>query len=65
METNAVTWLEKSYTYTTRCQGAIIENTLKKHQHTMAAEPLQPYINEIELEIVSKVFYIGQYSMTN
>ena len=39
LETNAVTWLEKA-SYTTRCQGAIIENTLKKHQHTMAAEPV-------------------------
>lgn len=40
LETNAVTWLEKAYTYTTRCQGAIIENTLEKHQHTMIAEPV-------------------------
>ena len=40
LETNAVTWLEKAYTYTTRCQGAIIENTLEKHQHTMVAEPI-------------------------
>ena len=31
LETNAVIWQEKAYTYTTRCQGAIIE----KHQHTM------------------------------
>ena len=40
LETNAVTRLEKAYTYTTRCQGAIIENTLEKHQHTMVAEPI-------------------------
>lgn len=40
LETGAVTWLEKAYTYTTRCQGAIIENTLEKHQHTMVAEPI-------------------------
>ena len=40
IETNAVTWQEKAYTYTTRCQGAIIENTLEKHQHTMVAEPI-------------------------
>ena len=40
LEINAVTWLEKAYTYTTRCQGAIIENTLEKHQHTMVAEPV-------------------------
>ena len=40
LEANAVTWLENAYTYTTRCQGAIIENTLEKHQHTMVAEPI-------------------------
>lgn len=40
LETNAVTWQEKAYTYTTRCQGAVIENTLEKHQHTMVAEPV-------------------------
>ena len=40
LEKNAVTWLEKAYTYTTRCQGAIIDNTLEKHQHTMVAEPV-------------------------
>ena len=40
LETNAVTWQEKAYTYTTRCQGAIIENTLEKHQHTMVVEPI-------------------------
>lgn len=40
LETGAVTWLEKAYTYTTRCHGAIIKNTLEKHQHIMAAEPV-------------------------
>lgn len=40
LEANAVTWLEKAYTYTTRCQGATIENTLEKHQHTMVTEPV-------------------------
>lgn len=49
LETNAVTWLEKAYAYTTRCQGAIIENTLKKHQHTMVAEP----INAMKYELKS------------
>jgi len=33
-------WNEKSYAYTTRCQGAIIEDTLKRHRHTMVAEPI-------------------------
>lgn len=40
LETNAVTWLEKGYTYTTKCQFATIENTLKKHQHTMGGVPI-------------------------
>ena len=40
LETNAVTWQEKAYTFTTRCQNAIIDNTLEKQQHTMVAEPV-------------------------
>ena len=36
----AVAWKDKAYTYTTRCNGAIIENTLQRHQHTMVAEPV-------------------------
>lgn len=36
----AVAWQEKSYAYTTRCQGAIPEDTLSKHRHTMVAEPV-------------------------
>ena len=35
-----VTWQEKAYAYTTRCQDACVENTIKKHQHTMVAEPV-------------------------
>ena len=42
LETNALTWQEKAYTFTTRCQGAIIDNTLEKHQHTMVAETVNP-----------------------
>lgn len=34
------TWLEKSYALTTRCAGAIIPDTLKKHRHTMIGEPI-------------------------
>lgn len=36
----AAAWQNKAYTYMTRCQGAIIENTLERHQHTMVAEPI-------------------------
>ena len=38
---NGATWLEKSYALTTRCSGAIISDTLKRHRHTMAAEPVR------------------------
>lgn len=31
---------EKSYNLTTRCYGAIPEDTLKRHRHTMVAEPV-------------------------
>ena len=36
---SGATWLEKSYVLTTRCSGAIISETLKRHRHTMVAEP--------------------------
>ena len=37
---DGIVWQEKSYTITTRCCGAIPEDTLKRHRHTMAAEPV-------------------------
>lgn len=33
-------WQDKSFAYTTRCQGATLHDTLGKHRHTMAAEPV-------------------------
>lgn len=33
-------WIDKGYTLTTRCVGAIPEDTIKKHRHTMIAEPI-------------------------
>ena len=48
LETNALTWQEKAYTCTTRCQGAIIENTLEKHQRTMVAEPVNVMKYELQ-----------------
>ena len=33
-------FLDKSYALTTRCCGAIPEDTLKRHRHTMIAEPV-------------------------
>ena len=35
-----VAWQEKSYNLTTRCNGAIPSDTLKRHRHTMVAEPV-------------------------
>ena len=64
LETNAVTWLEKAYTYTTRCQGAIIENTLEKHQHTMMAEPVQP-LTEKEMDYMIRDHQDQRWSFCN
>lgn len=36
-----VAWTEKAYALTTRCNGAIISDTLKRHRHTMVAEPVR------------------------
>ncbi len=33
-------WNEKGYALTTRCQGAIPEDTIQKHRHSMIAEPV-------------------------
>lgn len=38
---SGVQWQEKSYALTTRCMGAIPEDTLKRHRHTMVAEPVR------------------------
>lgn len=35
-------WIDKSYALTTRCMGAIPEDTLKRHRHTMIAEAFNP-----------------------
>ena len=39
-------WNEKSYNLTTRCRGAIPEDTIKKHRHTMVAEPVIQDVNK-------------------
>ena len=33
-------WQDKAYNLTTRCNGAIPSDTLKRHRHTMVAEPV-------------------------
>ena len=35
-----IAWQEKPYNLTTRCNGAIPSDTLKRHRHTMVAEPV-------------------------
>ena len=37
---SGLSWVEKAYAYTTRCTGAIPEDTLSKRRHTMVAEPV-------------------------
>ncbi len=37
---SGIPWQDKAYAYTTRCQGAIFKDTLKRHRHTMIAEPV-------------------------
>ena len=37
-----IAWQEKSYNLTTCCCRAIPEDTLKRHRHTMVAEPIEP-----------------------
>ena len=39
-------WNEKSYNLTTRCCGAIPEDTIKRHRHTMVAEPVIQDVNK-------------------
>lgn len=41
---SGVAWQDKSYAYTTRCNSAIPKDTVKKHRHTMVAEPVSAAI---------------------
>lgn len=45
-------WIEKSYALTTRCAGAIPEDTIKRKRHTMVADPVR--IGTIESETQTK-----------
>ena len=36
-----IAWQEKAYNLTTRCCGTIPSDTLKRHRHTMVAEPVR------------------------
>ena len=52
-------WNEKSYNLTTRCCGAIPEDTIKRHRHTMVAEPVR--IGTIESKVKNADFDSQQY----
>ena len=52
-------WNEKSYNLTTRCCGAIPEDTIKRHRHTMVAEPVR--IGLIESKVKNADFDSQQY----
>ena len=41
-----IAWNEKAYNLTTRCCGAVPEDTLKRHRHTMVAEPVRGMEND-------------------
>lgn len=54
-----IAWQEKSYNLTTRCNGAIPIDTLKRHRHTMVAEPIR--IGTIENDAKDKKFDSQQH----
>lgn len=54
-----IAWQEKSYNLTTRCNGAIPSDTLKRHRHTMVAEPIR--IGTIENDAKNHKFDSQQY----
>lgn len=54
-----IAWQEKAYNLTTRCCGAIPSDTLKRHRHTMVAEPIR--IGTIENDAKKQDFDSQQY----
>ena len=58
---SGIVWQEKSYNLTTRCCGAIPEDTLKRHRHTMVAEPIR--IGTIENDAKNPSRDSQQYSV--
>ena len=62
---SGISWTNKSYAYTTRCQAATFKDTLTKHRHTMVAEPIPddtPIIYKDDTAYIdsSKPIRIGQ-----
>ena len=54
-----IAWQEKAYNLTTRCCGAIPSDALKRHRHTMVAEPIR--ISTIENDAKKQDFDSQQY----
>ena len=52
---SGISWIDKSYALTTRCQGAIPSDTLKRHRHTMVAESM-------ELQELSDDYFKGGFN---
>lgn len=48
---------DKSYTLTTRCQGAIPEDTLSKGRHTMVAEPISVNDSNGKAQCIRATYY--------
>lgn len=56
---SGASWTEKSYCLTTRCSGAIPEDTIQRHRHSMVAEPIR--IGTIESKLKNKNYDSKQY----
>lgn len=64
-----ISWQDKSFALTTRCVGAIPEDTIKKHRHQMIAEPVRvgalPRPNgELSTSQAFRVYNIDRKSVT-
>ena len=53
-------WQDKSYALTTRCHDAIPDDTLKRHRHTMAAEPVAVSCRGREKQGEKAAYYEGR-----
>ena len=58
---SGLSWVEKSYAYTTRCMGAILSVTLQRKRHTMVAERASEAKGTLKTiyEVVNREIKIG------
>ena len=52
-----VAWNEKAYNLTARCCGAVPEDTLKRHRHTMVAEPVRGMGNDTKSRTITANYW--------